>query len=52
MNPYVIDLDKLANRHGSYIYFRLILWFVSIYVSVWLVLGSAIFTCYKLGMIK
>ncbi len=51
MNPYVIDLDKLVNRHGSYIYFRLIFWLVTIYASLWTVIGSAMFICYKLGTI-
>lgn len=51
MNPYVIDLEKLNNRHGLYIYLRLILWFVTVYASVWLVIGSMMFISYKLGII-
>ena len=36
MNPYKIDLEKLVKEKKTfYIYFRMIIWFLTIYISVY-----------------
>lgn len=48
MNPYKIDFEKLVKEKKTlYVYFRMIIWFLTIYISVYGIAFGAMYLSTK-----
>lgn len=50
MNPYKLDLEKWIKKSKAYFGFRLALWFVSVYGTVWGIIGTTLYLIWKRGI--